>query len=129
MILDTSFIIDLMRNDQESIKKIAGLKKTSTNLMSTTLSVFEIWQGIEDLESEEKKDKIVKFLSSIGFLTLDVASAKKAGTIYAKLRRNGIDIGAVDSLIGAIALLHNQTILTRNVKHFNRIEDLKVESY
>ena len=82
MILDTSFIIDLMRNDQESIKKIAGLKKTSTNLMSTTLSVFEIWQGIEDLESEEKKDKIVKFLSSIGFLTLDVASAKKAGTIY-----------------------------------------------
>ena len=129
MILDTSFIIDLMRNDQESIKKIAGLKKTSTNLMSTTLSVFEIWQGIEDLESEEKKDKIVKFLSSIGFLTLDVASAKKAGTIYAKLRRNGIDIGAVDSLIGAIALLHNQTILTRNVKHFNRIENLKVESY
>ncbi|MBS3145855.1 PIN domain-containing protein [Candidatus Woesearchaeota archaeon] len=129
MILDTSFIIDLMRNDQESIKKIAGLKKTSTNLMSTTLSVFEIWQGIEDLESEEKKDKIVKFLSSIGFLTLDVASAKKAGTIYTKLRRNGIDIGAVDSLIGAIALLHNQTILTRNVKHFNRIEDLKVESY
>ena len=129
MILDTSFIIDLMRNDQESIKKIAGLKKTSTNLMSTTLSVFEIWQGIEDLESEEKKDKIVKFLSSIGFLTLDVASAKKAGTIYTKLRRNGIDIGAVDSLIGAIALLHNQTILTRNVKHFNRIENLKVESY
>lgn len=34
-----------------------------------------------------------------------------------------------DAMIAGIALLSNETILTKNVEHFSRIRNLKIETY
>ncbi len=34
-----------------------------------------------------------------------------------------------DTLIAGIALINNETVLTKNVEHFSRIRDLKIETY
>jgi tRNA(fMet)-specific endonuclease VapC len=34
-----------------------------------------------------------------------------------------------DTIIGATALVHEEIVLTQNTKHFERIDDLEVESY
>ncbi len=98
-------------------------------MRTTTISVFELWQGAEDIQDSQKRDKIEQFLSSVGLLPLDVESAKIAGTIYSDLERKGKLIEAEDCLIAGIAKHHNETVLTRNINHFERIKGIKLETY
>lgn len=129
MILDTSFIIDLMKNKSNAIAKSRELEKSSLPIRSTSISVFELWQGLEDIEDTDKREKIERFLSSIGLLAFDLHDAKKAGTIYAELERKGELIEPEDCMIAGITLSRGETLLTRNKRHFERIKELKVEGY
>jgi len=45
------------------------------------------------------------------------------------LQRNGQEIGIVDSLLAATALANNLVMVIRNVRHFERVEDLVVENW
>lgn len=129
MILDTSFIIDLMKNNGNALEKAKELERSSLPVRATAISVFELWQGLEDIQNEKKREKIELFLSSMGLLSFDVYSAKKAGTLYAELERKGETIEPEDCMIAGIALFHDETILTRNKKHFEKIKNLKIKSY
>jgi len=91
--------------------------------------VFELWQGAEDISDKLKLEKIHSLLDSFGSFNLDVPSSKEAGSIHSELRKKGQVIDAADSMIAGIAKINNETILTRNIKHFSRISGLKVESY
>ena len=129
MILDTSFIIDLFRNDKSAIEKANELIRKSIPLATTTVNIFELWQGTYDIKNKEVKDKILTFLSSIGLFVLDLPSAQEGGTIYSELRNKGGVIDPEDCMIAGIAKTNNKTLLTKNIKHFDRIRDLKIEIY
>ena len=51
-------------------------------------------------------------------LPFDHVSAEVFGVLAANLRAGGQTIGENDVMIAAIALQHNATIATRNVRHF-----------
>jgi len=53
----------------------------------------------------------------------------ESGNIHRKLSRKGVTIDPEDSMIAGIAKVHNETLLTRNKKHFEKIEGLDVEGY
>ena len=55
--------------------------------------------------------------------------AEKAGEIHGTLAKGGQGIDNIDAMIAATALLENETVLTRNIKHFSRVKGLRVESY
>ncbi len=129
MILDISFIIDVLKNKPDALIKAAELEKSTLPVRSTTVSVFELWQGLEDIHDQDKFKKIETFLSSVGLLSFDLESAKIAGSTYAELKRKGELIEAEDCMIAGIALWHGDRILTRNVKHFGKIKHLLVETY
>lgn len=129
MILDTSFIIDLLKNKTPALIKAHLLEKSSISVRTTTISVFELWQGVEDIQDDQKRELIEKFLSSVGLLSLDIESAKIAGTMYSELERKGEIIETEDCMIAGIAKHHGDAVLTRNVKHFERIKGIKIETY
>lgn len=68
-------------------------------------------------------------LPRVRILPLGTAEAERAGHLIALLEARGSLIGIEDVLIGATALVHGLTAVTRNVRHFARIEGLKVESW
>ncbi len=49
--------------------------------------------------------------------------------LRADLGTRGEGIGVEDALIGATAMANGLTVVTRNLKHFERIEGLKSESW
>lgn len=51
------------------------------------------------------------------------------GTINANLRKIGQPIGDLDVMIAAHALAENLILVTHNIKHFERIEGLKMEDW
>ena len=129
MIADTTFIIDILKGKKEAAEKTQELLNRNEPIKATTISVFEIWQGTKDIRNESEKEKIEKLLSSIGLIAFDIESAKKAGNIHADLKSKGELIESADSMIAGIVLNHNETLLTRNKKHFEKIKGLKIESY
>jgi tRNA(fMet)-specific endonuclease VapC len=44
----------------------------------------------------------------------------------AELERHGTPLDDFDLVLGCCALAHNLTLITNNVKHFKRIESLKI---
>jgi predicted nucleic acid-binding protein len=53
-------------------------------------------------------------------------AAVKFGEVRSILVSEGNDIGFADTAISSIALTNDCYVLTRNVNHFFRIDDLKV---
>ncbi|MBI2565291.1 PIN domain-containing protein [Candidatus Woesearchaeota archaeon] len=129
MILETSFLIDLLRNDKAAVEKAKELMQKNISLFTTAVTVFEIWQGIYSIKDEKKLEKLNDFFSKRGLLDLDSESAKIGGKIRAKLKSEGREIDAEDCMIAGICIKHGKSILTRNVNHYSRIKNLVVESY
>ena len=129
MIMDTTVLIDLLRDRQDAVIKLKELQKRNVPLFLTSISVFELWQGISDVHNERKSQQLYNLLESLGAFIFDIPSAKASGIIHAGLKKEGQMIDSEDSMIAGIAKTNNETLLTRNVKHFQRVPGLKVESY
>ena len=59
-------------------------------------------------------------------LSLDREAATRAAFVRQRLAQDGFSIGMADSLIAGIALTNSMELLTRNRKHFDRVEGLRV---
>lgn len=68
-------------------------------------------------------------LAHIRIVPLGSKEAERAGELLAELERRGEVIGIEDVLIGATALENDFAVATRNVRHFNRLDGLLVESW
>ena len=90
MILDTSFIIDLLKNRRESVSKMKQLTEDGVPYMITAPTVFELWSGLVSLgKSETEKQKTVSLIREQIIYPLDEESARIAGNIDGELIKKG----------------------------------------
>lgn len=129
MILDTSFIVDLLRGNATATAKILEIEKNSEPIATTTISVFEIWQGPSKKSGEAQAEKILEMFKAINIIGFDFESAIEAGNIQRKLVAAGQKIDPEDAMIAGIAKTQRQKVLTRNQKHFSIIHGLETETY
>ena len=68
-------------------------------------------------------------LPNLAVLPFDAPSARHYGEIRAELERSGTPIGDADLRIAAIALARGLTVVTGNVRHFERVPGVSVENW
>ncbi|MBD3203602.1 PIN domain-containing protein [Candidatus Woesearchaeota archaeon] len=130
MILDTSFLIDLMKHDSNALDRLRKSVKINEPQLITSISIFELFSGIQQSsKTEQEKKKIRKVLKDQIVVPLDEKAAEKAGEIHGKLIKLGKRIESGDCLIAGIAITKKQKLLTRNIKHFSRIDGLEIDEY
>lgn len=130
MIADTSFLIDIMKSNKEAIKKAENIGKNGSTIAVTSISIFELFVGVAlTIKQEQERNRINRILGGLSIISFDEDSAKEAGRIFAQKRKNGMAIEPEDSMIAGICSRRNEILITRNVKHFNDIEGLRIESY
>lgn len=130
MILDTTFVVDLMNNDSKAVEKLYNMSKNGDTIFITSLTVFELFSGLyRSKKPVEEKKKIVASLENQLILSFDNNSAEKAGEIDGNLIKEGKMIDPIDCMIAGIALGKKEKVLTRNIKDFGRINGLEVETY
>ena len=129
MLLDTTFISDLIRETDAAVEKRDELKDSATPIALSALTVFEAGMGLRGVSNDARE----QFDRTVG--QLDVApfgerEARRAVAIQTELIDSGERIGSVDVLIAATAAEStDQTVLTRNVDEFERVEGIDVETY
>jgi predicted nucleic acid-binding protein len=119
-----------MNENPDAIKKAEDLSNASVSILVGTPSIFELCVGVGlSVRASEEKEKVLNVLKSLPHLSLDGASATKAGKIYAQRTREGKRIDPEDAMLAGMALQNNEPLLTRNRKDFAGISDLKLEHY
>ena|SRR3990167_5259732 len=125
-VLDSDLLIGNLRNDPDAAKAIDRLEGQQN--AATTITEMELWYGESQRVRPNFKTLELTF-NAIQRLALDSESARMAGRIWSGLKRAGKEIDLRDVMIGAIALRHNATLHTRNLKHFERIPGLRVKRW
>ena len=132
---DTTFIIDLVNNDEEAVKIARQIDRMHSIVFISTITIQEYLRGIYYLfgdkpdQIDEKLSKAEGDLVRFSWIDLNYTVAKAAAQIDADLTRKGLQIGYADVLIGATAQFFQLTLLTRNKDHFERIPSLKIQIY
>lgn len=65
-------------------------------------------------------------LPDLNVLDYDGAAAEKFGHVRAELLKKGLVTSHLDLMIGCVALTHNLTLVTNNVKDFQNIPGLRI---
>jgi len=127
--LETSFLVDFFRGKNEAHNVFQNLVNNKVDITITTPSIMEIISGTDLSQSSLEKEKIFNFLDSINIIDFDKDCAVKAGEIEAQLIMGGEIIDTIDTMIAATVLINNESLLTKNIKHFSRIPYLKLFKY
>lgn len=126
-LLDTNICIFFIKGLYELNEKIAEVGEE--NCFISEVTVAELKYGIENSPNKEKMRPIVeafipKFAIIPIFDSLDIYATEKA-----KLRKQGLLIDDFDILIGSTAIYHNFVMVTNNVSHLERLEDIIIEDW
>ncbi|TXT54068.1 MAG: putative Ribonuclease VapC1 [Candidatus Thorarchaeota archaeon] len=130
ILLDTSFVIDLMRGNTDCMKLLQDTEAREEDVFLSTISVYELLVGVAHADNKiDEEQKIRESLSAITTIDFDKYSSYESGTIYSELKSQGSMINSFDILIAGIARRHNYSVMTRNGSDFNRINGLQVIEY
>ncbi len=128
-IVDTTFLIDIMKNNQEALKKVEELENSSEEVKIPSPVMFELWEGIQRSESPpEEKTQVMRVLESFLEIPFKFKHARAAGKRSAKLLSEGKILDPLDILIGGTAIAEDETLITRN-GDFDRIPNIEIETY
>lgn len=126
--VDTDFVIDLGRKDQKALKKLLEFEKNGESVFTTVVTVAELYHGANRARDKTRALADVKGdLARFSVLDLSYDSAMLWGELAEKLKSNSI--GELDLFIASIALANDQTLITRNKKHFERVPSLNVDGW
>jgi len=121
VLIDTSIIIEHLRK-QNRAKSILYNVVDGYNLYISTVVEFELYAGATDASKRRDIQEILTWCVVLPF-TSDVAQV--AATIYQQLKAKNQLIEIRDILIGATAVTRDLPLMTLNVGHFSRIEQLQ----
>jgi tRNA(fMet)-specific endonuclease VapC len=124
-LVDTDWIID-------SIASIGTARTTLERLSPNGLAVSiitlgELYEGAYASDNPENRlATFQQFLNGFVVLGLTDAIMHTFAKTRAQLRRSGNIIPDMDLLIASTARTFDLTLLTRNIRHFERVPDLKI---
>lgn len=121
VIVDTDLVIDFLRGKGPGVPLVRALLAGHA-LRLTPITAFELRVGTDFVV---RRDDIMRLSRSRTF-PLDRGSALRASEVATMLRRAGQDIGMADCLQAGICLNLDLPFATRNRKHFERVEGLRL---
>lgn len=126
-LVDSDFIVDALNGVLAVERLLLGL--WSHGLAVSVISLAEVYEGAYGSPTpDEHLERAHRFVSGYVVLEVTEAIARIFAHRRAMLRRQGNLIPDTDLLIAATALHHNLTLLTRNVRHFERVPGLQLYS-
>ncbi len=127
--LDSDICIFVLRNAQPSV--LARFEQTVPGeAVISTITYGELFHGA--LKSQSPQLQIQKLKELTLFVPVEpmpVECGEHFGRIRSDLERRGMIIGSNDMWIAAHALALNLTLVTNNIREFNRIPGLNVENW
>lgn len=127
-LLDTNVCVQLLNGDVTLKNKVKAIGVASLAITNGVLA--ELYYGaFNSRRVEENIARIEKFAQDLTVLGDSQETARIFGRIKAALRKAGKPSQDFDLLIASVALASDCTLVTGNVKHFEAIPGLRLETW
>ena len=120
IVADTDVLIDFLSGHEPVASRVAAAL-AEEGLATTVVSRFELLSGVRTPKQGRAVGRLLEALST---LALDSPAADRAARVRRDLEKASVSIGMADSLIAGIVLEHGGRLLTRNLRHLERVEGL-----
>jgi tRNA(fMet)-specific endonuclease VapC len=132
--LDTTVILDLLgragpRRREAAEAKLKQLEHDQPHSV-TRFTLAELLIGVELADdSDRERVRLDRILSRFHILEFDDKAMRLYARLFVHLRTLGQLSGIVDMLIASVCLSQGQRFVTRNVRHFQNVPGLRMDSY
>ncbi|MBI4494697.1 MAG: type II toxin-antitoxin system VapC family toxin [Chloroflexi bacterium] len=124
-LVDSDWVADALAGRPRAVELLTALSAQSIAISLITYG--EIFEGIYYGRDPATAEAVFrKFLREVDVLPLNRRIMQRFARIRGQLRRSGRVIGDPDLLIAATTLEHNLILVTRNLRDFSRVPDLKL---
>jgi len=129
LLLDTNICIYLIkRHPPEALRRFNEYAVGDIGISSITAA--ELHFGVQKSQRlEENLRALEQFLLPLTVAHFDENAAATYGHVRARLEKQGTPIGPLDTLIAAHALSLDLTLVTNNIREFERVPDLKLKNW
>lgn len=131
MIIDSSFLFDLMAEDPDAFSKGVELVENGEMQWLPTPVVAEAYYGVATVRSTTTEQELRNRLLGYPRIEVDDEIARRAGELLAAAddrAGSNAGVGANDGYIAAMADVLDDAVLTNNVDDFERL-GVPVETY
>lgn len=127
-LVDTDVLIELERNiPEELLKRFAS---HAGHLFISSISLSELSYGVaKSSRPAVMREALDALLTQLSIVHFDGNDAFHAGDIRNELRKQGKPIGSNDLLIAAQARARGFTMVTGNLREFERVPGLRLENW
>ncbi len=133
MLLDTSFVVDLMREANSGSGGRATAKIDALGSARLRLPLFalcELQAGVAaSKHPEQELARLERLTAYMEVVYPSSGFAALYGEAAAALRRQGTPIPTMDLLVAVLAKAESEPVLTADVEHFRRVPGVIVEEY
>lgn len=127
-LLDTNVISEAEKPapNADVIQFLAQVNEDSLYLSVVTMA--ELHRGLVLMGSGRRRDRLANWIETElpsrfaeRLLPFDLSTAAAWGDIMAASRREGLNLQMMDAMLAATAVVHELTLVTRNVRDFARL--------
>lgn len=129
VMLDTNICIHILKNSPDYVRERL---KSADQVSISTVVYAELSFGIkwspERLQGA-RQERLTQFISLLNVISWDDAAADHYADIRAVLQREGNVSGNMDMLIAAHARSLKETLVSNNLREFERVEGLRLDNW
>ena len=123
--LDTNTVVYFFKGAGRVDQRLLATPPSDISIPAVV--VYELEAGIAQLtQPSKRRAQLEDLLSIVTVLPFDRQTAAAAGRVEAALRATGKPIGPMDTLIAGTALANRATLVTHNIREFQRVPGLSV---
>lgn len=130
-LFDTDIITNIFKKSPAPLllERLAGTAKNAQHISTITISeiVYGAWKSSKPQHHLRNLEEIL--LPAVNIVGFDAKAAYVCGSLRARLEREGTPLALADLEIAAIAIANDLTLISGNLRHFERVRELKVENW
>jgi tRNA(fMet)-specific endonuclease VapC len=128
-LVDTDILSFYFKGDEKVVERFRNYLKEFDQINVSIVTYFEVLAGLTFKSARRQIQDFEEFVSNNNIIHISETTANISADIYADLRKRGIAIGTSDLLIAGIAIENGLTLVTNNIKHYEPIKNLPIESW
>ena len=134
MIVDTSFVLDVIDDVETALRKERELEAEGVPLVVPAMTVLELYIGVGKVaDTREERRQVEAILDSYPLVDMTPSISRRAGRLLGERMAaadegEGPGIGKGDAAVAATALERDEPVLAGD-RHFGNITGVKLETY
>jgi len=127
-LLDTDTVIYSLKGHESVARNLR--EHIHDPIKISVVTLMELYYGAyKSQKIESNLAKIKTLENSLEIVPLDKESAEVFGIYKSKLENMGTPLDDFDLILASCALARNMTLVSNNIRHFERIEGLKLANW